>query len=57
MEDLIIKEVRKIKTKLEQDCKNDFELIFKKHNVLHQIYITRIIEKKDLEKKNKIPTP
>ncbi|NCN11232.1 MAG: hypothetical protein GW938_15445 [Leptospira sp.] len=56
MEDLIIKEVRKIKTELEQDSKNDFEIIFKKHKEMNQLYKSRIINKDDLELKNEIPT-
>jgi hypothetical protein len=56
MEDLIIKEVRKIKAELEQESENDFEIIFKNHQALHQIYKSRIIEKNDLEDKNKVTT-
>ncbi|WP_157356607.1 hypothetical protein [Leptospira vanthielii] len=52
MEDLIITEVRKIKTELEQESKNDFELILKKHQSLHEIYKSRIVEKDELDKKS-----
>lgn len=54
MEDLIMKEVRKIKTELEEESQNDFEIIFKKHQALHQIYKSRIIKKNDLEEKRKV---
>jgi len=53
MEDTIITEVRKIKTELENESKNDFELILKKHQVLHEIYKSRIVEKDELDKKVK----
>lgn len=56
MEDLIIKEVRRIRAELEAESKNDFALIFKNHQALHEIYKSRIIEKNDLEKKNKVIT-
>ncbi|MDF3822397.1 hypothetical protein P3G55_21030 [Leptospira sp. 96542] len=54
MEDLIIKEVRKIKAELELENQNDFELILKKHQTLHDIYKSRIVDKKDLEIESKI---
>ncbi|XDD45211.1 hypothetical protein AB3N60_10835 [Leptospira sp. WS39.C2] len=53
MEDLIITEVRKIKAELEQENKNDFELILKKHQSLHEIYKSRIVEKDELNRKSK----
>jgi len=56
MEDSIIKEIRKIKTELESESENNFEIIFKKHQALHQIYKSRIIEKNDLEDKKKVTT-
>ncbi|WP_167482651.1 hypothetical protein [Leptospira kanakyensis] len=56
MEDLIITEVRKIKAELEQESKNDFELILKKHQSLHEIYKTRIVEKDELDRKSKTPS-
>ncbi|WP_167481638.1 hypothetical protein [Leptospira montravelensis] len=56
MDDLIITEVRKIKTELEQESKNDFELILKKHQSLHEIYKTRIVEKDELDRKSKTPS-
>ncbi|MCW7487189.1 hypothetical protein [Leptospira meyeri] len=54
MEDLIITEVRKIKAELEQENKNDFELILKKHQSLHEVYKSRIVEKDELDRKSKI---
>lgn len=54
MEDLIIKELRKIKNELEHDSKNDFKLIFKKHNELNQIYKNRIVSKEDLGLNNEV---
>ncbi|WP_165782529.1 hypothetical protein [Leptospira meyeri] len=56
MEDLIITEVRKIKAELEQENKNDFELILKKHQSLHEVYKSRIVEKDELDRKSKIPS-
>ncbi|WP_167483062.1 hypothetical protein [Leptospira noumeaensis] len=56
MDDLIITEVRKIKAELEQESKNDFELILKKHQSLHEIYKARIVEKDELDKKSKTPS-
>ncbi|EMJ85441.1 hypothetical protein [Leptospira meyeri] len=56
MEDLIITEVRKIKAELEQENKNDFELILKKHQSLHKIYKSRIVEKDELDRKSKTPS-
>jgi hypothetical protein len=54
MEDLIINEVRRIKEELEKENKNDFTIIFNKHKTLHPNYISRIVEKDDLVRKEEV---